>query len=193
MATFLITGNLGYIGPVLTQYLKKNNHNSFVIGYDSGFFANSILSSEVPCISPSVDIQVYGDIRDYARIKNIMAIFNVDHIVHLAAISNDPMGNEFGELTNSINYESSVYLGKLAIDTNVKSFVFASSCSVYGKGDDKPRVETDLVNPLTAYAKSKINTENDLKQYSQSSNSSTYVTCLRFSTATVSVLKSGLT
>ena len=104
----------------------------------------------------------------------------VDAIVHLAAISNDPMGNTFEEVTFDVNFRASVNLAKQAKSAGVKSFIFASSCSMYGLADDTPRKETSPLNPLTAYAKSKVRTEAELQKLADKNFS---VTCLRFATA----------
>jgi nucleoside-diphosphate-sugar epimerase len=104
----------------------------------------------------------------------------VDSVVHLAGISNDPIGNRFEEVTLDINYRSSVDLAERAKEAGVKSFVFASSCSMYGAADDSARTEESLLNPLTAYAKSKVLTEKGLKPLASERFK---VTCLRFSTA----------
>jgi nucleoside-diphosphate-sugar epimerase len=104
----------------------------------------------------------------------------VDAIVHLAAISNDPMGKQFENVTFDINYQASVDLAKKAKMAGVKSFVFASSCSMYGAAENQPRTEGSPLNPLTAYAKSKVHTEKDLQALADQSFK---VTCLRFSTA----------
>jgi len=104
----------------------------------------------------------------------------VDAIVHLAAISNDPMGKTFEEVTDAINFRASVELARQAKAAGVRSFVFASSCSMYGMADDTPRKETSPLNPLTAYAKSKVSTETELQKLA---DKSFRVTCLRFATA----------
>lgn len=179
MNNYLITGNLGYIGPVLCKFIKKNDPNSFITGYDNGYFVNCPIAAEVLTEKPFLDLQVYGDVRDKNKLSKY--IEKADFIVHLAAISNDPMGSEFAKVTKEINQESSLFIAKEAINNNVKSFVFASSCSVYGTGSDSPRTEKDPVKPLTAYAKSKVGTENDLLGLINYKN--TKITSLRFSTA----------
>ena len=171
----LITGNMGYVGSVLTKYLKKNYPKIFLIGYDSSFFGHSLLSdSYLPELG--ISIQHFGDIRDMQR----SILTGVDAIVHLAGISNDPIGNEFEDVTTEINRYASTQLVKNAIEENVKNFVFASSCSIYGQSTDKPKVESDQTSPLTAYAKSKIDVEQDVKNINL--NKMTF-TSLRFATA----------
>jgi len=176
---FLITGNLGYIGPVLTKLIKLSYPNSYIIGFDNNYFSNCAISPNLKREKPYVDLQVYGDVRDNNKIDKYVK--EVNHVIHLAAISNDPMGKEFESVTKEINQEASIYLAKRCIENNIDSFVFASSCSVYGAGGDAPKNEFDEVNPLTAYAKSKIGTENTLKSLNSYNN--TKITCLRFATA----------
>ena len=176
---YFITGNLGYIDPVLCDFIKKNDKEAYIIGYDTGYFLNCAISPKLPKYKPNLDLQVYGDVRD--RNKLDCFLDGVDHVIQLAAISNDPMGNEFEQATIDINQSSSIYLAKKCIELDIKSFTFASSCSVYGAGSDKPRTELDLTNPLTAYARSKIGTEEELKNLRNLGN--TKITCLRFATA----------
>ena len=104
----------------------------------------------------------------------------VDAVVHLAAISNDPIGNAYEEVTLAVNYRASVDLALKAKAAGVRAFVFASSCSVYGSADDRPRSESSALNPLTAYARSKVLTEQALQPMADAHFA---VTCLRFATA----------
>ncbi|MBT3668471.1 MAG: SDR family oxidoreductase [Opitutae bacterium] len=104
----------------------------------------------------------------------------MDCIIHLAALSNDPIGNEFDSDTLDINHCSSVELAKQASNFGVRSFVFASSCSVYGLAEEGPRNEKSPTSPLTPYARSKVLTERDLLETDLGSMQRT---CLRFATA----------
>ena len=176
---YLITGNLGYIGPVLSKFIKKKDPSAYITGYDSGFFLNCPIAAEVLSEKPNIDLQVFGDVRDKEKIKKY--IKEADCIIHLAAISNDPMGVEFEHVTEEINMNSSVFIAEEAIKTKSKAFVFASSCSVYGQGSDTPRTENDKVNPLTAYARSKIGTEEEIFKLIDCGE--TKLSCLRFATA----------
>ena len=152
-----ITGNMGYVGSVLTEVLNKYIPDVKLVGYDSGFFGHSLTGAEfIP--EQKISMQFLGDIRD---IKPDM-LDGVDAVVHLAGISNDPIGKEFEDVTTDINQRASVELAKMSSDAGVKNFVFASSCSMYGQSDKGPRKETDTTDPLTAYARSKIGTENEL-------------------------------
>jgi nucleoside-diphosphate-sugar epimerase len=171
----LVTGNMGYVGPVLNKVLLQEIPNIKIIGFDSGFFAHSITTTD---LNPEHGIacQFFGDVRDI-KIEHLKGI---NAIVHLAGVSNDPMGNEFESVTSEINQNASVRLAKMAIEVGVKHFVFASSCSMYGQADDRPRNENDPTNPLTSYANSKIGTENDIKQLDLGSM---IFTSLRFATA----------
>jgi nucleoside-diphosphate-sugar epimerase len=171
----LVSGNLGYIGPSVVRQLRKSYPGAHIIGFDIGYFAHCLTNaSHYPDIV--IDQQVYGDIRNIPS----EILDGVDIVVNLAAISNDPMSARFEEMTYDINYRSCVELAKLARERGVKSFVFASSCSVYGLADDTPRKEGDKLNPLTAYAKSKIYAEEDLEKLATDQFT---VTCLRFATA----------
>ena len=172
----LVTGNLGYIGPVLSKVIKKELPKCTLIGLDTGFFyhCNTAFDRHGDTY---YDQQVFKDVRDITKSD----LEDIDHIIHLAAISNDPMGKEFELVTKEINQDSTIKIAKLANENNVKSFTFASSCSMYGSGGDGSKTEKDETNPLTVYAKSKIGVENILRK--DLSSSDMKITCLRFSTA----------
>jgi nucleoside-diphosphate-sugar epimerase len=171
----LITGNMGYVGPGVVSQLRESYPEAELIGFDTGFFAHCLTNSP---FLPELKLnqQIIGDVRNF----NPDMLNGVDAIVYLAAISNDPMGNRFEDVTMDINYKSAVEMAKIGKNKGVKSFVFASSCSVYGEADDFAKVETDRLNPLTAYARSKIAAEQDLEKIADSNFT---VTCLRFATA----------
>jgi nucleoside-diphosphate-sugar epimerase len=171
----LITGNMGYVGPVLARHLRQRDPNVELIGFDASFFAHCLTGAMVFPES-LLDKQYFGDIRDFPE----ALLSGVDAVVHLAAISNDPMGVKFEAVTDEINYKASVRIADLARRNGVKNFVFASSCSVYGAASRAARTEADEVNPLTAYARSKIATERALEALD---NGSMIITCLRFATA----------
>ena len=171
----LITGNMGYIGPCVVERFRESYPHATLVGLDMGYFAHCLTNSEhLP--ECRVDMQYFSDVRNVSE----ELLKGVDAIVHLAAISNDPMGNTFEKITNDINYISSIELAKKAKKAGVGSFVYASSCSMYGSADDGPRTENSDLNPLTAYAKSKIATERDLEKIVDSKFKAT---SLRFSTA----------
>lgn len=171
----LITGNMGYIGPCVVGYLRGSHPEAELIGLDMGFFANCLTNAKVlpEC---KVDIQYFADVRQLSAVH----LKEVDAIVHLAAISNDPMGKQFENVTFDINHQASVNLAKKAKESGVSSYIFASSCSMYGAAEEKPRNENSPLNPLTAYAKSKVYTERDLEPLA---GDGFKVTSLRFSTA----------
>lgn len=173
----LITGNMGYIGPCVVKHLRDSYPDYKISGFDMGYFANCLSGTDIlpEC---RVDVQHFGDIRD---VDNVLIGDNTDAIVHLAAISNDPIGNALEKVTLDVNYRASVELARKAKEKGVRSFVYASSCSMYGAASEGgARTEESPLNPLTAYARSKISTERDLKSIADSSFT---VTSLRFSTA----------
>lgn len=171
----LITGNLGYVGDKLTKYLFQVNPNNKLIGFDMGYFKDCLTNSKV---NPEtlLEKQYFGDLRKLN--KNLLQ--DIDAIIHLGAISNDPIGNEYGEVTIDVNYKSSINLAKAAKENGIKTFVFASSCSIYGNGTNTMRTEDCELSPLTNYAISKVNTEKDLKNLADDNFK---VTVLRFATA----------
>jgi len=171
----LITGNLGYIGPIVARHLRRTHPDATLVGYDSAFFALCMTGAEM-LPERLLDAQYYGDVREIPD----HLLDGVDAVIHLAAVSNDPMGKRFEQVTDDINHRASVELGRRASKAGVSHFVFASSCSVYGFAPGGARKETDELNPQTAYARSKVDTEKGLAEIP--ANRMT-VTCLRFATA----------
>ena len=171
----LITGNMGYVGPAVVKRLRQSYPEATLIGLDAGYFGHCLLNAHLlpECY---VDQQVYGDVRLVSR----EFFHGIDAVVHLAAISNDPMGKSFEEATFSINHQGTIRVAKKAREAGVTSFVFASSCSAYGFAEEGARTETSRVNPLTAYAQSKVLSEKDLASLADRNFK---VTCLRFATA----------
>ena len=170
----LITGNMGYVGPEVVKYLRARHPDATLHGFDNAYFAHCLTG---PPVLPErhLDEQFYGDVRDASSLD----LAKYDAVVQLAAISNDPMGNRFQAVTLDINQNTTVSLAQAAAAAGVKNFVFASSCSVYGIADGAARKETDPLNPITAYAKSKIGAERELAEI----DTGMVVTCLRFATA----------
>lgn len=166
---------MGYVGPGVVSQLRTSFPDAVLIGYDMGYFA-SCLTNSFTLPESKLDKQIFGDVRTMPA----EVLKGVDAVVHLAAISNDPMGSRYEEVTLDVNYRSSIRIAKLAKEAGVSSFVFASSCSMYGAAEDKPKTEQSTLNPLTAYARSKVFTEKELEPLA--GNGFT-VTCLRFATA----------
>jgi UDP-glucose 4-epimerase len=170
----LITGNMGYVGPLVVRRLRRRFPDAELIGFDNAYFAHC-LTGAATLPEALLTRQLFGDVRgiDTALLRG------VDAVVHMAAISNDPMGDRFARVTTEINQEASVRLAQQAQSAGVRNFVFLSSCSVYGVAAGPPRREEDELNPVTAYAASKIGTERSLAGL----NGDMTVTCLRFATA----------
>ena len=170
----LIIGNEGYVGPHVVNRFKQMYENCWVAGFDIGYFAHNITAHEFP--ERNIDVQYRGDVRKFS--EDLLKGF--DSVIYLAAISNDPMGKEFEQVTFDVNQHSAIKIAKAAKEVGVNHFVYASSCSVYGSADDKPRTENSDLNPLTAYAISKVSTEKALEPLA---SNDFIVTCLRFATA----------
>lgn len=171
----LITGNLGYVGSGVVRQLRATWPEARLLGYDTGYFAHCLTgAATVP--ESRLDAQYFGDLRAFPE----ELLSGVDVVVHLAAISNDPMGSQFEEVTLEINHHAGATLAEAARRARVKAFVFASSCSVYGAAADGARTEGSTLDPLTAYARSKVLLEHDLDALA---GPDFRVTCLRFATA----------
>lgn len=153
MKKILVTGHKGYIGAHLVKILKDAGY--FVIGNDVNLFDGCEWESLTP-----PDIELIKDIRQLTE-KDLEG---VDTIMHLAAISNDPMGDLNADITYSINRDGTIKLAEMAKKAGVERFLFSSSCSIYGKSDKLDMVETDPTVPLTAYAISKIECEKAISQ-----------------------------
>jgi nucleoside-diphosphate-sugar epimerase len=158
MKKILITGNVGYIGPVLVQHLRKCYPAAQLVGYDSGYFAHNLSTLDL-LPERSLDAQFFGDVRaaaDAACSKVSMRSY----------ISRPfPTTRWATDLRRSLRKSIAMRafaIAKAAKSAGVKAFVFASSCSVYGFAEGGPRTETDELNPLTAYARSKIDSEKAL-------------------------------
>ncbi len=175
MEKVLITGNMGYVGPWVLRQLRESRPQTTLVGYDMGYFSHCLTRAEIlpEC---RADSQYFADVRDISE----KVLEGVDGIIHLAAISNDPMGKAYEELTLEVNHRATIRLARLAKRAGVKSFVFASSCSVYGFSEEGARTESSALNPLTAYARSKVAAEHDLAPLA---GKDFRVTCLRFATA----------
>lgn len=171
----LVLGNLGYVGPAVVEALRQGGADREVIGFDAGFF-EMVASTPFSSLDNQVHVQRYGDTRDL----DASAFEGIDAVVYLAAVSNDPMGREFADPTHAINNAAGLNVARMAKAAGVTNFVFASSCSVYGAGGDLAKTEADQTEPLTDYAKSKLDAEADLRDLA---DDGFVVTCLRFATA----------
>lgn len=149
----LVTGSDGYIGAVLVSKLLEQGYN--VTGIDNFYFKNIELFP-----TNLIFKQIKRDVR---KLDNF-SLTGFDAVIHLAALSNDPMGALNPKLTEQINYRSTVELAKKAKKQLVKKFIFSSSCSIYGFAEKGTVDENSPVNPLTAYATSKILSERALKK-----------------------------
>ena len=149
----LITGVDGYIGTVLAAHLITRGHN--VTGLDTGFYRDGWLYNDdalqrPPCVNKDLRAITENDVKGF------------DAVVHLAELSNDPLGQHNPELTYAINHYGSMALATMCMKNGVSRFVYTSSCSVYGTGSGEFKLEESKTNPQTAYAKCKLLVENAL-------------------------------
>jgi len=151
-----VTGVEGYIGCLLAPVLMARGHE--VTGFDTGYYRDGWLFSD-RTLMPQFPRMINGDIREIQPEH----LRGMDAVVHLAELSNDPLGENDPELTFQINHQASVRLAALAKAAGVKRFVYTSSCSVYGVADGAaPMTESSPVNPQTAYARCKTLVERDV-------------------------------
>lgn len=157
MKKILITGSLGYIGSVLTSYLQKLGYD--IIGIDNGAFEKCLLSNEsksYPVIFKNVSELDKNDLK------------NIDVIVHLSGLQNDPLNETYPGKLYDIEYNYSIAIAKLCKELSIK-FIYASSCSVYGfSGSEDYLNELSKTNPITPYSSNKLRTENALIDISDS-------------------------
>ena len=170
----LVTGNNGYIGTVMVPLLQAAGFE--VCGLDSDLFdgcifGNASITGGIPDIP-----YLRKDIRDV----ELSDLKGVDAIVHLCALSNDPLGNINPKVTYEINHAASVRLAKLAKEARIERYILSSSCSVYGAATSDIVNEESEVNPVTPYAESKVMAEKDISKLADGNFSPTF---LRSSTA----------
>lgn len=164
MKKILVTGHNGYIGVHLVSLLKEAGY--YVIGIDVNLFEGCQWEQ-----MPKPDVEWTKDFRQITE-KDLIGI---DTIMHLAAISNDPMGDLNEAITFSINRDGTIRLAELAKKAGVERFLFSSSCSIYGKSDKPDMDETDPTLPLTAYAISKIECEKAISKLADSNFSPVFL------------------
>lgn len=147
----LITGHKGYIGTVMAPVLASAGHH--IVGLDSDLFEQCTFGE------PPKEFQ---SVRKDLREVELSDLEGFDAVIHLAGLSNDPLGNLNAELTYDINYHASVRLARLAKEAGVSRFLFSSSCSTYGAAGDKILDETAEFNPVTPYGRSKVLVEQEV-------------------------------
>ena len=165
----LVTGVEGYIGCVLAPYLQARGHD--IVGLDTGFYRDGWLFSDRGLV-PTFPRFINKDIRQI----DAKDLEGIDAVVHLAELSNDPLGENNPELTFEINHLASLRLAELAKAAGAKRFVYMSSCSVYGVASGgEPMTETSPTNPQTAYAKCKTLVERDVQKIASADFSPTFM------------------
>ena len=160
----LVTGTLGYIGVEMVPALQKAGHE--VVGLDTGYY------DECDFAAPPDEIPTLRvDLRDVtpAHMKGF------DAVIHLAALSNDPLGDLNPNITYDINLHASVRLARAAKEAGVKRFLFSSSCSLYGAGSDGYLDENAAFNPVTAYGESKVRVEQEVSGLADASYTPVYL------------------
>lgn len=160
----LVTGHNGYIGTVLTPLLQAAGHT--VVGMDTDLFEQCTFGGPLPDLP-----NLHKDIRDVS----VDDLRNYDAVMHLAALSNDPLGNLDPDLTYAINHQAALHLARCAKAAGVPRFLFSSSCSTYGAAGDDLLDEQAAFNPVTPYGHSKVLVERDLAHLADDSFSPTYL------------------
>jgi nucleoside-diphosphate-sugar epimerase len=164
----LVTGVDGYIGSLLAPFLMDAGHD--VVGLDTGFYRDGWLYSD-PARWPNGPATICKDLRAITEDD----VRGMDAIVHLAELSNDPLGETVPAITREINHIGSVRLAEIAKAAGVTRFVYTSSCSVYGAGTGEFLDEQAAVNPQTAYAECKVKVERDVGELSDDSFSPVFL------------------
>ncbi len=161
----LITGTKGYIGSQMYNYFLKKGYK--VKGLDCGYFKK--------CDLKKINSKSKTKLKDIRKIT-VKDFKNIDTVIHLAALSNDPIGNFNNKWTRDINHKASIEIARLAKKAGVKKFLFSSSCIMYGVSDDlKAKTEKDDTNPQTMYAKSKVSAEKQISKLSDNNFAPTFI------------------
>ena len=162
----LVTGTEGYIGSSLAPLLLERGHG--VVGLDTGYYRGKFLYNHLP---QRISAVINKDIRSITEED----LRGFDAVVHLAELSNDPLGQFNPEVTFEINHQGTVELAKKSKSVGIARFIYTSSCSVYGVGSESYKTEESTVNPQTAYAKCKVLVERDLSQMADDRFSPTFL------------------
>lgn len=166
MMKVLVTGTDGYIGSVLGPYLIKNGYQ--ITGLDTGFYRAGWLFNNGETVYPSY---INKDLRDI----ELEDVKGFDAVVHLAELSNDPLGQLNPDITYQINHKGSVRIAHLCKQAGIERFVYASSCSVYGVGNEEYKTEESATDPQTAYAKCKVLVEQEVSALADDRFSPTFL------------------
>lgn len=162
----LVTGHNGYVGTVLVPMLVKAGHD--VVGLDTDLYQAATFGEENSTVAVPA---IQKDVRDVTHAD----IDGFDAILHLAGLSNDPLGDLNPELTYEINHRASVRLAEIAKELGVERYIFSSSCSNYGAGVDDWLTEESAFNPVTPYGKSKVMVEQDVAKMADDNFSPTFL------------------
>ncbi|MFH5885727.1 NAD-dependent epimerase/dehydratase family protein [Halalkalibaculum sp. DA3122] len=164
----LVTGTDGYIGSILGPYLIDRGHQ--VTGLDTGFYRSGWLYNGNGS-AETYPTYINKDLRDI----QLEDLEGYDAVVHMAELSNDPLGQVNPEITFKINHKGSVRIAELCKQAGIERFVYTSSCSVYGVGDDSYKTEESELNPQTAYAECKTLVERDVTKLADDTFSPTFL------------------
>jgi len=165
----LVTGHKGYIGTIMVPMLQAEGYE--VVGLDNDLFDGCVFGDESICGGTPNIPYIRKDIRDVERSD----LRGIDAVVHLCALSNDPLGYFNPEMTLEINHKASVKLAKLAKKAGIQRYLFASSCSVYGASGADVVTEESKPNPVTPYGLSKVRSERDISKFADASFSPTFL------------------
>ena len=160
-----VTGVDGYIGVMMVQTLQRNGHE--VVTLDTGYYRDG-------CLYNGIDDFPNVHRRDLRHIKE-GDLDGFDAVVHLAELSNDPLGQHNPEITRGINHRASLRLAEIAKKGGAKRFIYASSCSVYGAGNNEVKTEESATNPQTTYAECKVMVERDVSAMADEEFSPTFL------------------